>query len=56
MLHESIEKSAVLYDARQNGHIFVPAPIATENNMISEIETRDWASSNSTLIGHFPKR
>lgn len=43
MVHEYVEDPVVLTNALQTGHAFVPALIATANNMIAEIERRGWA-------------
>ena len=43
MVHEYVEDLVVLTSALQTGHAFVPALIAAADQMIAEIERRDWA-------------
>lgn len=43
MVHEYVEDPAVLTNALQSGHGFVPVLVATANKMIAEIERRGWA-------------
>ena len=43
MVHEYVEYPVVLASALQTGHDFVPSWIDAANNMIAEIERRDWA-------------
>lgn len=43
MVHEYVEDPVVLINALQSGHVFVPALIQGAENMIAEIERRDWA-------------
>ena len=43
MIHEYVEDPVLLIDALNTGHDFVPALIDAANNMIAEIERRDWA-------------
>lgn len=43
MIHEYVEDPAVLVNALQSGHAFVPTLIAVANKMITEIELRGWA-------------
>jgi hypothetical protein len=43
MIHEYVEDPAVLINALQSGHAFVPTLIAAANQMIGEIELRGWA-------------
>ena len=43
MVHEYVEDPVVLASALQTGHDFVPSWIDAANNMIAEIERRDWA-------------
>jgi len=43
MIHEYVEDLVVLTSALQTGHAFVPALIVTADQMIAEIERRDWA-------------
>jgi hypothetical protein len=43
MIHEYVEDPVLLIDALKTGHDFVPALIDAANNMIAEIERRDWA-------------
>ena len=43
MIHEYVEDPAVLFNALQSGHAFVPALVATANSMSAEIERRGWA-------------
>jgi hypothetical protein len=43
MIHEYVEDPAVLISALQTGHDFVPALIATANQICIEIERRGWA-------------
>jgi hypothetical protein len=45
MVHEYVEDPAVLSNALQVGHEFVPALISTGNKMIAEIEVRGWATT-----------
>lgn len=42
MVHEYVEDLAVLASALQSGHDFVPALTNTANNLIAEIEQRNW--------------
>ncbi len=42
MVHEYIEDFAVLVNALQIGHSYVPNLVATANNMLAEIEQRGW--------------
>jgi len=42
MIHEYVEDPAVLANALQNGHTFVPALIGTADRMLAEIERRGW--------------
>lgn len=43
MIHEYVEDPAVLINALQSGHVFVPALITGAHRMIAEIERRGWA-------------
>jgi len=43
MVHEYMEDPALLANALQTGHLFVPILIAAANKMIAEIELRGWA-------------
>jgi hypothetical protein len=43
MIHEYVEDPAVLVNALQSGHAFVPTLIDAANQMIGEIELRGWA-------------
>ena len=42
MVHEYVEDSAILINALQSGHVFVPMLIAGADRMITEIELRGW--------------
>jgi uncharacterized protein with HEPN domain len=42
MIHEYIEDLAVLVNALQTGHTYVPNLITTANNMLADIEQRGW--------------
>lgn len=42
MVHEYVEDLAILADALQAGHIFVPVLVTAANVMIAEIEQRGW--------------
>ena len=42
MVHEYVEDLAVLASALQTGHDFVPVLTHTTNNLIAEIEQRNW--------------
>lgn len=42
MVHEYVEDLAILADALQAGHIFVPVLVMAANVMIAEIERRGW--------------
>ena len=42
MVHEYVEDALVLASALENGHLFVPVLIAAGENMIAEIERREW--------------
>jgi hypothetical protein len=43
MIHEYVEDPAILGNALQTGHVFVPTLIAAADNMIAEIERHGWA-------------
>lgn len=43
MIHEYVEDPAILINALQSGHAFVPTLIAGADRMIAEIELRGWA-------------
>lgn len=43
MIHEYVEDPAVLVNALQSAHAFVPTLIAVANKMLDEIELRGWA-------------
>ncbi|MDO8437140.1 MAG: hypothetical protein Q7S69_03110 [Nitrosomonadaceae bacterium] len=43
MIHEYVEDPAILINALQSGHVFVPTLIAGADRMIAEIELRGWA-------------
>ncbi len=42
MVHEYVEDPAILADALQAGHAFVPVLVIAANAMIAEIERRGW--------------
>ena len=43
MIHEYVEDPAVLSNALQTGHAFVPTLVDTATKMSAEIERRGWA-------------
>jgi len=44
MVHEYIEDVEILFSALQAGHDFVSELMVTTENMVLEIERRDWKS------------